>query len=107
MRVAIYARVSTTDQNCDMQLRELREYVTRRGWEIAAEYVDTGWSGAKAQRPELLKLMKDAREHRFDCVVVWKIDRFSRSMLHLNQQLADLTTWGIRFIAMTQNIDTD
>ena len=107
MRVAIYARVSTTDQNCEMQLRELREYAARRGWEITGEYVDTGWSGAKASRPQLDRLMRDARAHAFDAIAVWKIDRFSRSMLNLNQQLADLTSWGIRFIAITQSIDTD
>lgn len=51
MRAALYARVSTTDQSCEMQLRELREYAVRRGWKIAGEYVDTGWSGAKVSRP--------------------------------------------------------
>ena len=79
MRVALYARVSTTDQNCEMQLRELREYCERRGWEIAGEYVDTGWSGAKASRPQLDRLMKDGCQHRFDAVLVWKLDRFGRS----------------------------
>lgn len=107
MKVALYARVSTTDQNCEMQLRELREYCERRGWEVAGEYVDTGWSGSKASRPELDRVMKDARLHRFACILVWKVDRFSRSVLHLNQQLADLTTWGVRFIATSQSIDTD
>lgn len=107
MKAAIYARVSTTDQNCDLQLRELRDYCSRRGWEISSEYVDTGWSGAKASRPQLDRCMKDAKAHVFDCVLVWKLDRFSRSMLHLNQQLADLNSWGIRFLAVTQNIDTD
>ena len=56
MKAAIYARVSTVDQKCEMQLRELREYCTRRGWQIAGEYVDTGWSGAKASRPQLDQL---------------------------------------------------
>jgi putative DNA-invertase from lambdoid prophage Rac len=107
MKTAIYARVSTTDQNCEMQLRELREYCARRGWEITAEYVDTGWSGAKASRPQLDRCMADAKAHRFESVLVWKLDRFSRSMLHLNQQLANLNSWGVRFMAITQNIDTD
>lgn len=107
VKVAIYARVSTTDQNCEMQLRELREYCQRRKWTIGGEYVDTGWSGSKADRPQLNRLMKDARDHRFDCVLVWKIDRFSRSVLHLNQQLAELGAWKIRFVATSQNIDTD
>jgi DNA invertase Pin-like site-specific DNA recombinase len=107
MRCAIYARVSTTDQNCEMQLRELREYISRREWKIAGEYVDTGFSGAKASRPALDCLMADAAKRKFDCIVVYKIDRFGRSVLHLNQQLAALTNHGVRFIATSQNIDTD
>jgi putative DNA-invertase from lambdoid prophage Rac len=107
MIAALYARVSTADQNCEMQLRELREYLDRRGWESAGEYVDTGYSGAKASRPELDRLMKDARRRRFDAVVVWKLDRWGRSLTHLVQSLQELTGVGVRFIAMTQNIDTD
>jgi DNA invertase Pin-like site-specific DNA recombinase len=91
-RTAIYCRVSTTDQNCEMQLRELREYVARRGWESAGEYVDTGFSGAKSSRPALNSLVADAAQRRLDIVMVWKIDRFGRSVLHLNQQLAALTS---------------
>lgn len=72
MRAAIYARVSTTDQNCEMQLRELRDYCQHRGWAIAGEYVDTGWSGTKASRPQLDRLMKEARQRRFDVVLVWE-----------------------------------
>lgn len=74
MRVAIYARVSTSDQNCSMQLSELRVYARARGWEIAGEYVDTGWSGSKASRPELDRLMKDARLRKVDCILVWKLE---------------------------------
>jgi putative DNA-invertase from lambdoid prophage Rac len=106
-RTAIYCRVSTTDQNCEMQLRELRDYVLRRGWDLAGKYVDTGFSGAKASRPALNSLMADAARRRFDIVVVWKIDRFGRSVLHLNQQLAALTSYGVRFIATSQSLDTD
>jgi hypothetical protein len=74
MKIAIYARVSTQDQTCESQLRELREYAARRGWIIACEYVNTGWSGAKASRPQLDRLMRDAAAQRkFDCVLVWKI----------------------------------
>ena len=58
--LAIYARVSTTDQNCEMQLRELREYISRRGWQNGEEYIDTGFRGAKASRPALDRLMADA-----------------------------------------------
>jgi putative DNA-invertase from lambdoid prophage Rac len=104
---ALYARVSTTDQNCEMQLRELREYCARRGWEIVVEYVDAGWSCAKASRPQLDRLMQDAAQRRFDGVLVYKLDRFGRSVLNLNQNLAALTSYGVRFVATSQGLDTD
>ena len=107
MNCALYARVSTTDQSCEMQLRELREFIFRRGWQSAGEYIDTGFSGAKASRPALDRLMADAAQRKFDCIVVYKIDRFGRSVLHLNQQLAALTSYGVRFIATSQSLDTD
>ena|SRR5215469_6635974 len=104
---AIYARVSTADQNCEVQIRELREYVQRRGWVVVEEYIDTGISGAKASRPALDLLMQDAPEHRFHAVLVYKLDRFGRSVLNLSQSLALLDSYGVRFIAMSQGIDTD
>jgi putative DNA-invertase from lambdoid prophage Rac len=107
IQTAIYARVSTSDQNCESQLRELREYVARRGWTITEEYIDTGISGTKSSRPALDRLMADASQHRFDCICVYKIDRFGRSVLHLNQQLATLTSYGVRFVATSQGLDTD
>ena len=107
MRAAIYARVSTTDQNCEMQLGELREYVSRRGWQVAGKYVDTGWSGAKASRPELNQLMHDAGQRKFDVILCWKLDRFGRSLLHCKSALQELQGYGVRFIATSQNIDTD
>lgn len=106
MQVAIYARVSTTDQNCELQLRELKDYCKRRGWKIVGEYVDTGWSGSKASRPELDRMMRDAAQHRFDCIVVWKLDRFGRSVSNLVDSLNLLSAWNIAFIATTQGIDT-
>jgi putative DNA-invertase from lambdoid prophage Rac len=106
MITAIYARVSTTDQTCEMQLREMREYCQRRGW-TAEEYVDTGFSGAKASRPALDRLMKDARMKRFDAVLVWKLDRWGRSVSNCLSSIQELTTLGIRWIALTQNLDTD
>jgi DNA invertase Pin-like site-specific DNA recombinase len=90
-----------------MQLRELREYISRRDWKNGGEYIDSGFSGAKASRPALDRLMADAAQHKFDCIVVYKIDRFGRSVLHLNQQLAALTSYGVRFIATSQSLDTD
>ena len=69
MIVAIYARVSTTDQSCGMQLHDLRQYVARHGWEVFAEYVDTGFSGASASRPELDRLLQDAQLGRFEALL--------------------------------------
>lgn len=107
MKAALYARVSTADQNCGMQLRELHAYAARRGWDISGEYVDTGWSGAKASRPQLDRLMNDARRRRFDAVLVYKLDRWGRSLAHLVQSIQELSGLAVRFIAITQNIDTD
>ena len=107
MKAAIYARVSTTDQTCALQLAELRIYVQARGWELAGEYVDTGWSGAKASRPELDRLMRDARKRAVDCILVWKLDRWARSVSHLVSSLEELKGLGVRWIAATQNLDTD
>src|SRR5258706_15200617 len=83
-RVAIYARVSTANngQDPEMQTRELREYCERRRWKVTREYVDIGISGAKESRPELDSLLSDAHRRRFDAVVVWRFDRFARSVSH-------------------------
>jgi putative DNA-invertase from lambdoid prophage Rac len=105
--VGVYCRVSTSDQDCSLQLNECREYCERRGWRIAGEYVDTGWSGTKASRPQLDKLMRDARAHRFDCVMVWKVDRFGRSVVNLLEALKLLESYGVRFLVISQSIDTD
>lgn len=107
MQVALYARVSTSDQTCEMQLREMRDYCQRRGWELLSEYVDTGWSGMKASRPELNRLMQDATLRRFDVVLVWKLDRFGRSVKNCVDGIAALNAAGVRFIAVSQSIDTD
>ena len=69
MIVAIYARVSTSDQSCEMQLHELRQYVAKPGWEVFAEYVDTGFSGASSSRPQLDRLLRDARLCKFEAVL--------------------------------------
>lgn len=107
MNTAIYARVSTSDQNCEVQLRELREYVSRRGWTVSKEYVDTGFSGSKASRPAWDQLMKDCSGRLVDCVLTYKLDRAGRSVLNLSQALAALDSHGVRFIAVTQGLDTD
>lgn len=105
--VAVYARVSTGDQNCAMQLTEMREYCARRGWQVAAEFVDTGWSGAKASRPQFDKLMHEAALRRFDVAMVWKLDRFGRSVKNCVDGIQALTSHGVRFLAVSQSVDTD
>ena len=106
MRIAIYARVSTKDQSCDLQLRDLRAYCTARGFNLIGEYVDVGQSGAKDSRPELDKLMGDARKRQFDAVVVWRFDRFARSTKHLLSALEEFRSLGIQFISYQENMDT-
>jgi DNA invertase Pin-like site-specific DNA recombinase len=107
-RVALYARVSTTGagQSPEMQLRELREYADRRGWQIAGEYVDAGISGAKDRRPELDRMMADAHTRRFDVVAVWKFDRFARSVSHLLRALDTFRVLGIEFVSLSESLDT-
>src|SRR5229473_7347994 len=107
MKAALYARVSTTNHGQDPQLqtREMREYCERRGWEIAGEYTDVGISGSKDSRPELNRLMTDAKQRRFDAVCVWKLDRFGRSLRHLVNALADLESLGVTFISIKDNLD--
>jgi len=106
-RVALYARVSTLhgQQDPEMQLSELREYATRRGLNIHEEYVDQGVSGSIESRPALNRLMADAQRCRYDAVLVWKIDRFGRSLKHLVNSLADLSACGIAFISLRDNLD--
>ena len=107
MRTAIYCRVSTSDQSCDLQRRELTEYCQRRGWQIVGEYIDTGWSGATANRPELTRLMNDARKRRFDTVTTWKMDRWGRSVADSMKTIQELDSLGVNFLAVTQNIGTE
>src|SRR6202789_3946513 len=89
MRAAVYARVSTSNHGQDpkLQLREIAEYCQRRGWTVTSEYVDVGISGTKEKRPELDRLLADAHRRKFDAIVVWKFDRFARSVSHLLRAL--------------------
>ena len=106
-RVAIYARVSTSNgsQDPEMQLRELREYAQRRDLQIVEEYIDNGVSGSKDSRPALNRLMTDAHSRKFDAVLVWKIDRWGRSLKHLVTSLAELDAYGVAFISLRDNLD--
>jgi len=105
-RVALYARVSTTDQSTESQLLDLRRYVSERGWTIFKEYVDEGISGTKDSRPALNALMNDAKKRRFDVVLVWRFDRFARSTKHLILALEEFKNLGIDFVSYQENIDT-
>src|ERR1700686_4006115 len=105
-RVALYARVSTlNNQDPEMQLAELREYAGRRGLQIVEEFTDQGVSGCKESRPSLNRLMSDACRRRFDAVLVWKIDRFGRSLKHLVNALAELAALDVAFISLRDNLD--
>jgi DNA invertase Pin-like site-specific DNA recombinase len=108
VRAAIYARVSTVNNGQDpaVQTRELREYCERRGWQLVDEYVDLGISGTKEKRPELDRLMADAHRRRFDAVVVWKFDRFARSVSHLLRALETFKAIGIEFVSLSEQVDT-
>jgi DNA invertase Pin-like site-specific DNA recombinase len=106
MRCAIYCRVSTSDQSTAMQLGVLREYVERRGWHLVAEHVDEGISGSKDRRPALDRLMADAKRRAFDAVVVFRFDRFARSVSHLARALDEFRALGIEFVSLHEAIDT-
>jgi DNA invertase Pin-like site-specific DNA recombinase len=89
-----------------MQLRELHEYCQRRSWKVADKYVDAGISGSKEKRPELDRLMANAHRRRFDAVVVWKFDRFARSVSHLLRALETFKALGIEFVSLSEQVDT-
>jgi DNA invertase Pin-like site-specific DNA recombinase len=104
MKAALYARVSTLDQEPENQLAELRRYAAARGWE-AAEYIDHGVSGSRASRPALDALLGDARRRRLDVVVCWRLDRLGRNLRHLVTLLDDLQALGVAFVSLGEGID--
>ncbi len=108
MKVALYARVSTAHngQSPEMQLNELREYAARRGWQVAAEFVDVGISGSKERRPQLDLLMAACRKRQVDAVVVYRYDRFARSLRQLVNALAEFDALGIQFVSLHEGVDT-
>src|SRR5215470_10928669 len=107
MRAALYSRVSTNNgQNPEIQLRELREYCERRGWTLAGEYTDIGISGSKERRPELDRLMADAKRRKFDAILVYRYDRFARSLRQLVNALAEFDALGIHFASLHEGVDT-
>jgi DNA invertase Pin-like site-specific DNA recombinase len=104
-RAAIYTRISTGEQNADLQSRELPEFCDRRGWQVGDVYSDV-MTGAKDKRPALDRLMADARRGKFQVVAVWRFDRFARSTSHLLRALEEFAALGIDFVSVTEAIDT-
>jgi DNA invertase Pin-like site-specific DNA recombinase len=109
MKTVLYARVSTLNngQDVSMQVREFEEFCASRRWTAVDRYIDTGISGSKDSRPELNRLMADAKRRKFDAVVVYRFDRFARSTRHLVNALAEFNALGIQFISMHEGIDTN
>ena len=106
-RVACYSRVSTaTDQTCENQLRDLREYCRARGWTDVCEFTDTGVSGTKERRPALDKMMVEVKARRVDVVVVAAFDRAGRSVRHLVEMLDLFRHLDVEFISLREQIDT-
>lgn len=103
-RVAIYLRVSTNDQNCDLQRSELEKYIESRGWHVHHIYEDVG-TGTNGNRPALKQLLLDARSRKFDTLICWKLDRLFRSLKDVVLTLQELDELGIEFISLKDNLD--
>lgn len=106
VRAAAYHRVSRSDQNPQLQQDEVAELVERRGWQLAKSYTDEGISGSRDRRPELDRLLGDARRRRIDLLVVWRSDRLFRSLKHMVVTLDELTALGVGFVSVTEPFDT-
>lgn len=104
-RAVLYMRVSTMDQHPETQLLDLRQLAAQRGYQIVREYTDR-ISGAKARRPGLDELMRDARRGRFDVVLVWASDRIARSVKHFLDVLDELNRLNVEFVSFREQIDT-
>jgi len=105
LRVAIYCRVSTDEQDNDTQLKLCREHCYRQGWKIFREYQDI-ISGKETSRPKFNKLLEDMRLYKFNVIVITKLDRLGRSLQHLLSLIDEFKKMGVNFVATTQNIDT-
>jgi DNA invertase Pin-like site-specific DNA recombinase len=104
--VCLYARVSTHDQDPEVQLGALRAHAAQRGWQVAGEFVDRGISGAKERRPALDRLMKAAWAGQFQVVFVWRFDRFARSVKHLVAALETFRSLQVGFVSLQEQLDT-
>lgn len=106
MNVALYARVSTSEQDPEVQLAPLRTHTAQRGWAIIEEFVDRGFSGAKERRPALDRLMRAAWAGQFQAILVWRFDRFARSVKHLVTALETFRSMRLDFISLQEQFDT-
>lgn len=104
MKAAIYARVSTDKQETDMQLTDLRKKLLREEWEPAGEYIEK--ASSVKRRPVFDRMLEDARLGKFDVVLVWRIDRFARSMRQFAQITLELASWKVRLVSVTENVDS-
>lgn len=104
--VSIYTRVSTDKQKVDMQLRELGDFVKRSGWKIYKKFIDQGYTGANTKRSAFIEMMNEAKKRKFDILLIWKLDRLSRSLKDLINTLDELGSLGIDFISYENNLDT-
>ena len=98
-RVGLYARVSTKDQTSQNQVLDLRRYCDQRGWQIVAEQIDDGFKSTKEDRPALNAIMQMARQGKFDALLVWRYDRFARSLSHLVNTLEELKAYSVAFLS--------
>lgn len=103
-RVALYLRVSTQDQSCDLQREELVAYCEARGWKIHKIYEDKS-TGTNTNRPEFQQMLRDAQLRRFDTLCTWKLDRFARSLKDLVNHLQDLSEYGVTFVSLKDHLD--
>jgi len=106
MKVAIYLRVSTKEQTVSQQRKALKDYAKMRGWTVAYEISDEGMSAKKTDRPGYLEVLELARKRRVDGVLVFKFDRWARSLRQLINTLDEFRALGVEFISFTENIDT-
>lgn len=105
-RAAIYARVSTAEQSSAMQRDEMQAFCQLRGWDLIEEYVDDGFSGSQASRPALNRLLADANRRKFDVILVYRYDRFARSLRQLVNALEEFRALGIDFVSLHEGVDT-
>ncbi len=104
--VAIYARVSTDRQSTESQINTLKEYLEKRSWKVFKEYIDTGFTGSNTKRPAFNEMIADAKKRSFDVLLVYKLDRLSRSLKDLITTLDDLQSLGIDFVSYDNGLDT-